>query len=104
MQTTDFVAGPELDIEVATKVMGQKPPFGAEIHGNDIYFNLAPPYSTDISAAWQVVEHLRQRLDWSVTIEAKRKGGYSVRTDAILAFEADTAPLAICRAALAAVS
>jgi len=61
-----------------------------------------PEYSTDIAAAWQVVEkfpgvtiqHNPDTNRWHVYLR-KVEGGYA---------DADTAPLAICRAALLAVS
>lgn len=59
-----------------------------------------PPYSTDIAAAWTVVEHFyRVRIEhwdgavWTVGFWANQYGG--MRTA-----EADTLPEAICRAAL----
>ena len=100
-------AGRELDALVAEKVMG-----------------LAAPYSTDIAAAWLVVEHMHARLDpaaqgahqlltlmcvghyrdcWAASFdfeltddwhEADRIGAYP------FAARAETAPLAICLAAL----
>jgi hypothetical protein len=72
-----------------------------------------PPFSADIAAAWTMVEALRERgvfIDVETTSEryracAGREGGDNediwVLTDW---FSADTAPLAICRAALAALS
>ena len=67
---------------------------------------LLPDYSTDISAAWEVVDKL---VRFSITIESFPKGvlcrffgaGSSTAGDAV--GWADTAPLAICRAALLAV-
>ncbi len=68
-------------------------------------------YSTDIAAAWKVVEKMRE-LDWRMLLE-----NWVAVTDAYAAFfrpqdrynyekhigvTDDTAPLAICRAALAA--
>ena len=71
-----------------------------------------PPYSTDIKAAWEVVEALRARGIFADV--ASFEGNYSC--DLFRSYarglyeslgcnsEAETAPLAICRAALKAVS
>jgi hypothetical protein len=70
---------------------------------------LAPHYSTEITAAWLVVEHLLTIIPQEdIHMEHLAGGGWKVGschevgqlTDWV---EADTAPLAICRAALAAV-
>jgi hypothetical protein len=66
------------------------------------------PYSTDIAAAWEVVEHLRRNgrfvqidlfgydgEDWRVCVSVDEPEKYE-------AAEAETAPLAICLAALRA--
>ncbi len=62
------------------------------------------PYSTDISAAWEVVEKLKDNPDfadititypWCVALNYNFETGW-------IKGEADTAPLAICRAALKA--
>ena len=108
----------ELDALVAEKVMGWQdaraffpwpesgvmldnyammPPHGGAIR--DIAH--VPHYSTDIAAAWEVWETLRSR-DYYI---AFTDTGYGVfeGDDWLLVTEADTAPLAICRAALEAV-
>ena len=91
-------AGPEMDKMIAGKVMGfvcyRK--IGCELCE-------PKPYSTDIAAAWEVVEKLRQDGHW-MTLEdddiwdccftrkvGKIKIGFA---------EADTVPLSICLAAL----
>src|SRR5690242_5200794 len=66
-----------------------------------------PPYSTDIAAAWQVVDRLRPQMgvaiavydDGSARVELSR-ARLSFEESNIVAI-GDTAPLAICRAALA---
>ena len=96
--------GPELDALVAEKVMGL---------GNDwcLHVGVHPPcgspcpidYSTDIAAAWQVVEKIGNASlvnhasggAWHVEFELK---GGSLPYDT-----GDTAPHAICLAALKAV-
>lgn len=69
-----------------------------------------PNYSDDIEAAWEVVEHLTRttkqwfRLEMScVTNEASFEISGAGDADGDWTAEAETAPLAICRAALKAV-
>lgn len=70
-----------------------------------VIFTAPPEYSTSIAAAWTVVEHLRGRVvidhwsgnEYKVMIYIPSSGRPSVEASA------DTAPLAICLAALAAV-
>ena len=109
-------AGRELDVLVAEKVMGEKgfkPVIDAitEFNGfgvinrpvyGEIEFSC---YSTSIVAAWEVVEkfifQLHHGVDgyWCVLMTPEEINGQDV-------FEAggDTAPLAICRAALLVVN
>ena len=129
MSVADWEAGPDLDVEVARRV------FGEEIGAYDTdagprqfikSFGLSrdvPPYSSEIAAAWTVVERLRddgflvrvqehpesfrhdfeERLAWRarramclmerVTLGVHQRAGIGY---------ADTAALAICRAALEA--
>jgi len=88
-------AGEELDTLIFTRVMGL-----TMSHVSSI-----PHYSTDISAAWEVVEKLRGVWDirsmsktW-VAILSVQVG----TSDKRVGEEAETAPLAICLAALKAV-
>jgi hypothetical protein len=111
-------AGHELDAEVAEKVMGLPvcdKPRTTELPERCNLFMvrehlapddlMMPAYSTSIEAAWQVVEHMHGRVvidhwyggTYKVIIYVPSSGRPSV--EAIGA----TAPLAICRAALAAV-
>ena len=111
-------AGRELDALVAERVMGwtrvvraretlwQSPKAGTW----PIVASRLPHYSTDIAAAWQVVERMRadgwvcevfgsdtaNAEGYSVTLWRPDTSGSSVTQNA-------TAPLAICRAALAAI-
>lgn len=109
-------AGRELDALVAERVMGWTktivdnypwqilPPDATELKAKS-----CPHYSTDIAAAWQVVEKLRQdRLYIEIVSEAEyfrcevnhyTPAAYQFKTEQ----HADTAPLAICLAALEAV-
>jgi hypothetical protein len=99
--TAELLAGRELDALVAEKVMGKAKP-------------IPPQYSTDIATAWTVVERfdpeqwmwgilrLKQgdRVLYSVSLSRLDDDGYVI-SDAGR-YESETAPLAICRAALAA--
>jgi hypothetical protein len=140
MNLADITAGRELDGLIAEKLMGW---FRVEDHRiNGISFGPAlwhsdlgdpmnpspggfgvPFYSTDISAAWEVVEKLRQenfflritpteegyrvtaRSDEGLPLAIDKKtGDYDWNSKYSEAYaDAPTAPLAICRAALRAV-
>jgi hypothetical protein len=101
---SEMNAGRELDALVAEKVMGADVVVRdgrAYINGNP--YDRLPNYSTDIAHAWQIVERM---ADWRVVIERVPSGEWEVMFDTRRVFEnvkADTLPLAICRAALAAV-
>jgi hypothetical protein len=103
--------GLELDILVAEKVMG----FRDTDAGQYFSASAVPPYSTDIAAAWQVVEKLALQ---NIRIELMpTMAGYAVdfiKYDPTQEFtpwteisnsyvEAEQAPHAICLAALKAV-
>ncbi len=113
-------AGRELDALVAEKVMGWSD-VGEITIGMTVYVaghrpegeqTVVPSYSTDIAAAWTVVERMRE-LGWRMLLE-----NWVSSDDAYAAFfhpqdryrygnhigvTDDTAPVAICRAALRAV-
>lgn len=115
-------AGRELDRLVAEKVMGQMWQGGSPIPNYDGRWPWPPPYSTDIAAAWLVANKLGER--WFVDIgclpgdcagnpnpkwearfwdaEPCISGGVG-HVSGLEEFKArgETAPLAICRAALA---
>jgi Phage ABA sandwich domain len=102
MTTDSLAAGREVDVLVAEKVMGL-----ARLHLHVMSEDLRP-YSTDIAAAWEVVEHMRTR-GVRVEVGTLHGGGYSARasepagpayTGTACASRADTAPLAICKAVL----
>ena len=92
-------AGRKMDMLVAEKVMGWKR------HGTDIAASNPFPYSTSISAAWEVVEKMEKdgfnffiesckpAYDWWAQFAPRNK-------DTEFHSEAPTASLAICRAAL----
>lgn len=119
-------AGREMDAMVAERVMGWKlnmggrvvRPDGSSFKGpvedrwldpNPHYqqYSLAP-YSTDIAAAWKVVEKMLE-LDFHCVLGARSRSAYACyfTKDPHAKTETDytsSAPLAICRAALKAVS
>lgn len=121
----ELAAGPALDALVAEKVLGwEYHPDNAVFTWwqapNDSWHDAPPPYSTDIAAAWQVVETMvdvdgpygaykwsfgmeySSVIDWVVDF-TPRKGHPQARN--YPAFQASsTSPAeAICKAALAAV-
>jgi hypothetical protein len=110
MKDTELVAGRELDALVAERVMGwvQEEPQPHPVNSFAIYFGGPPPYSTDIAAAWQVVERMREQ-EYSIALDSDTwlKHPYAVHfiggNSGCVSCTADTAPLAICRAALKAV-
>lgn len=108
-------AGRELDALVAEKVMGWKReltpsgclwfsfsghPLANAIKGPD-----CPPYSIDIAAAWEMIPHLPQLQLWYNGPNAAEKWHCVVypKDGRSKGAVADTAPLAICLAALKAV-
>jgi len=134
----DLPAGRELDVLVAKKVMGWTKPKGGRrdpLTGKrpvwrELPFEYVdtPHFSTDIAAAWEVVEKFhgdspniqigkdgweidvqtaKDGNGWFVAIRRYRVEDYAEEHDYWGAqsyyAHAETAPLAICRAALAAV-
>lgn len=129
MDADTIPAGRELDALVAEKVMGlayvrRVEGQAAWVTGRDwvdpgdytygegkwgtLVLYRVPDFSTDIAAAWLVVERMAQS-DRNLRLSLDRFGGdpwwcefadeaYTIGAQAV----ADTAPLAICRAALAA--
>ena len=123
-------AGPDTDVEIACQVLGERigqyetddgPHHFIQSYGlvRDI-----PPFSTEIGAAWQVVEHLRDRGFLVRVIEhpegsrhesEHRRAWLNRRSECLVEqvvrgvrrraghAYAGTAALAICRAALASV-
>ena len=108
-------AGREMDALVAEKVMGWSPlnrtehhlswnvPEGIRTWEETSYGSFKP--STSIAAAWEVVEKLRKE-EIPIEITSGFFGPYSCRIASnhgwLAMVQADTAPLAICRAALKA--
>ncbi len=96
MDIREMKAGRELDALVAEKVMGQY--FRNEWY--KLYNDTIPCYSTDISAAWKVVEKIKKEfVGISDPLNCNIwECSFTFKTSAL----GETAPLAICRAALLA--
>lgn len=108
-------AGPELDANVAERVFGWT---GCQVqHGrfagyppNSGQFTFGRPYSTDIAAAWLVVERMRDRGywvriedytdGWRVTFSVPSKDEPDDWLNDVMLSEAGTMPAAVCDAAL----
>lgn len=105
-------AGRELDALVAEKVMGLAPVEWSGdclVHGNQETGGIVPAYSTNIPAAWKVVEKLHGEhtfgLDWLGFEGEEWRCVFNWGKDEDRGFAhavAATAPLAICLAALQA--
>lgn len=106
-------AGRELDALVAEQVMGRGSQWEVQQQADGTFKPTGnvwwecPEYSTEIEDAWQVVERLRV-LGIGVIVKAFPVGMQSAYSAAVpgtlVGAMADTAPLAICRTALAAVA
>ena len=99
--------GRELDALVAEKVMGFTPAVGPSgtrygfVGGSHL-----PAYSTDIAAAWRLMDHFKgDEQHPMVRYDGKRPEGKPRWTAVVRTCrgDADTAPHAICLAALKAV-
>lgn len=103
-------AGPETDRLVAERVMGIGWQGGNPIDGYDGRWPWPPPYSTDVAAAWSVVEKLTDNQD-GYCFDLYR-GTFpdqppewvcaTLRGRGMVVACGQTAPLAVCRAALLA--
>jgi hypothetical protein len=123
-QVGELVAGRELDALVAEKVMGwhssEDGYFWLRVDGGfGGYVTEEPPFSggraprfapsTDITAAWQIVEHMHKRgFHIVLWFDDFGTGQWGARFPRGLigrdrSDHGHTAPLAICRAALAAI-
>jgi hypothetical protein len=105
MATTELQAGRALDARVAIRLFDYHMVHCRDSEGG--WRRSLPAYSTNIAAAWQVVERVRA-LGFGVTISDGDEWSVGIAPnnhDADVTVEfGDSAPLAICRAALAAVS
>jgi len=120
----DELTGPELDAQIAEKLMGlhvewrkgQPLWVGKDLPGSPyvledgLFGHSIRPYSTDIAAAWEVFEKM-QRLGWGPEIWGRSAATMGVRVriyvSKIFLFleeESQSLPLALCRSALKAVS
>jgi len=98
-------AGQDMDLLVAEQVLKLD-----SVGWNERFFHNHAKFSTDIRAAWEVVERVRASLNPCkfYLIEDPKKGENvravfdAIMEDAEYEAKADTAPLAICRAALLA--
>lgn len=102
-------AGRELDAEIARIVFGRTIEMRTirSVRGNrQEPRGPLPAYSTDIAAAWQVVEKFKaehHHFDVQVAFDLSGNAvGYNARAANARKVGAATAPLAICLAALAA--
>ena len=119
------LAGPDLDALIAEKVMGLEwrpwKPYGApegwfpkgaptydwrdengHAHNPEGYKSDLPLYSFDIAAAWEVVGSSACEYGHKFSLEYEHDVWYAC-VSGMYEAQADTAPLAICRAALKAV-
>src|SRR5262245_40649185 len=103
-------AGRELDALIAERIfgdfpvhLGDAPYVQTPSPHNDMHYAPVESYSTDIAAAWLVVEKFN---DYSTQLDSHGNGyTFHIYKDATsYNGDAKTAPLAICRAALKAVS
>ena len=102
-------AGREMDLLVSKLIVSKKIPATSWHNGETIYYEdinenelrKMPDYSTDISAAWEVVKKLKE-ISAFVEVTLYDCGHNSCKLNPFknIYVEADTAPLAICRAAL----
>lgn len=123
MNIDEMQAGREMDALIAEKIFGLKVEWEIEYLGEQIPSSkqladkydengILPLYSTDIAAAWEVVEGVREKFNLLMNVHpyslVAANGGYRVSVNDLhieLDYTtADTAPLAICRAALKALS
>lgn len=123
MSSTDFNPGRELDALVAEKMMGyheyvdSNPKEVFRTQGDSVdhpcvkcrsfYGHTMKPYSTSIAAAWEVVDEMKKR-GYDIEIRSNVIGrpwlvGFAGHPH-VNPFTGETAPHAICLAALAAVT
>lgn len=100
-------AGSEIELLISDHVLKL-----STLEWNRRFFNNRTKFSTDIAAAWEVVEKMREKFGYRIFNDVSSKIGqcttanfYNNRIpDKISVYvSAETAPLAICRAALLAV-
>lgn len=108
-------AGRQMDAWVSVHVFGQECFQSKSVFGTDDFYifnadasRVVPYYSTDIAAAWQVVEHMGAQSLPSLMqfpeVTPKWRCGFWNNSELGVHYTyGETAPLAICRAALLAV-
>lgn len=87
----------DLDAEVARRVMGDQTDRQIDGRWRLVGGKSVRPYTTDIAAAWQVVNTVA--MSWAFSLEQTIDCRWQC-TLGSESFVEDTAPLAICRAAL----
>lgn len=100
---SELVAGRDLDALVAERVMGWEAPTWHHPEGWGTSDSSIPHFSTDISAAWEVVEKMRP--DWTLDFRATCEGYFASFDNMSQTFEhfsRESAAHAICLAALKA--
>lgn len=113
MEHKKWIAGREMDVLVERHIFQNEFfPYSGWRHTDGFGVVASPKYSTDIVAAWQVIDHMQKDLEWQFIIEA-HSGEWSVLITPHVSsvnygrieYEgwADTIQLAICLAALRAV-
>lgn len=112
MDYSTMEAGREMDALIAVKIFGYielPPPAMPRLqkpgkYGVEMLFHVNH-YSTDIKAAWEVVEKLEQSMGWAFNRLTPHEYLFEFFNDSMERAMAisDSAPLAICRAALMAV-
>jgi hypothetical protein len=122
----EIAAGPELDAQIAEKVMAwhlEDEYFWVNATAIVAYATDEPPFSggrgprfspsTDIAHAWKVVEFIKRERGWRVSLVSSVDGGewtcaFFGTGNPLLggagSTSAKSAPLAICRAALASLT
>ena len=108
MSKKDLEPGRELDALIAEKVMGIKEGQVFQTSKGSYSYKPYPYYSTDIAAAWEVVEKLS--AVWSFELETYRDNSircffrqHDHQELCVMQFS-NSAPHAICLAALKAIS
>lgn len=103
-------SGRELDALIAKRFLGwskvQKIPYCGLV-GDPLNLNqllAVPHYSTDLRAAWEVLEEIKSKLKGEIAISCVNHNMWEIfpnwHTDGQSLAEAETMPLAICLAAL----
>jgi hypothetical protein len=117
---SEWRAGPELDAEIARRIFGER--IGQYGAGDDVHRFITncgvvrdlPPYSSDMSAAWMIVEQFTERGYQVHVIQYPGEASTDSRARCSIVqvvrgvrrrvadIRSSDAPLAICRAALRA--